>query len=315
MKKLENLKWKPMWASHLGCIKGCLDYLGVDVSDAWLFGATGHAFLINIHDVVCPSGPTAWRSEEIYKLGKNLGFKVDYIEGFKNQPDFSKKQETAWEMTRKAIDEGKPCFGWELDIPEYYVVNGYDSTSYLHSGPCSEEMKPKPYNELSNSEIGVLIMCVLNKCPGQDDITTVKDAFNFTLEFARNPQKWLPKYKGGLEGYDLWINALKNGTAHGFGVAYNAAVWRECRHYAVEFFDEAKKRLPDTVTGLLDAAKSRYQTAADNLKQVSELFPFPPKGEEVKNSELCGKAVFYLEKAQEAEEQGLKTIEEIMTLL
>ena len=43
--RLENLKWQPKWVSHLGCLKGCLDYLDVQVSDAWLFGASGHAFL------------------------------------------------------------------------------------------------------------------------------------------------------------------------------------------------------------------------------------------------------------------------------
>lgn len=32
MKKLDNLKWVPRWVSHLGCIKGCLDYLGLDVT-------------------------------------------------------------------------------------------------------------------------------------------------------------------------------------------------------------------------------------------------------------------------------------------
>jgi AraC family transcriptional regulator len=47
-KKLENLRWSNRWTSHLGCIKGCLNYLSLDVSDAWLFGATGHAFIINI---------------------------------------------------------------------------------------------------------------------------------------------------------------------------------------------------------------------------------------------------------------------------
>ncbi len=53
MKKvIENLKHKPWWISHLGCIEGCLDYFDVDVSTPWLFGATGHAFIINIHDVV-----------------------------------------------------------------------------------------------------------------------------------------------------------------------------------------------------------------------------------------------------------------------
>lgn len=50
MKTLEHLRWKRHYVSHLGCIKGCLNYLGMEISDAWLFGGTGHAFIINIAD-------------------------------------------------------------------------------------------------------------------------------------------------------------------------------------------------------------------------------------------------------------------------
>ena len=50
MKKLEDLRWNPRYVTHLGCIKGCLNYLGIEVSDAWLYGGTGHAFVINIAD-------------------------------------------------------------------------------------------------------------------------------------------------------------------------------------------------------------------------------------------------------------------------
>ena len=51
-KKIEELRWKPKWVTHMGCIKGCLDYLELKISDAWLYGATGHAFVINLHDEV-----------------------------------------------------------------------------------------------------------------------------------------------------------------------------------------------------------------------------------------------------------------------
>ncbi len=47
-KILENFRWRPMNVTHLGCIKGCLNYLDLDVTDAWLFGATGHAFIMNM---------------------------------------------------------------------------------------------------------------------------------------------------------------------------------------------------------------------------------------------------------------------------
>ena len=38
VKMLEGLKWSPKWVSHLGCIKGCLEYLKIDLSDTWLYG-------------------------------------------------------------------------------------------------------------------------------------------------------------------------------------------------------------------------------------------------------------------------------------
>jgi len=75
-KELEGLRWTPKWVSHLGCVKGCLDFLGVPASDAWLFGATGHAFVLNIHEAVCPSGPTAWNAEVVRRLGRNVGYET-----------------------------------------------------------------------------------------------------------------------------------------------------------------------------------------------------------------------------------------------
>ncbi len=315
MKKLENLEWKPMWGSHLGCIKGCLNYLGINMSEAWLFGTTGHAFLLNMHEAVCPSGPTAWKSEKMYELGKNVGFQVEYIEGFKNQDDFADKQKQAWEMVKDAIDNGLPCIGWELTVPEYYVVNGYDNNGYHYSGPIVGEFKPKPWNELGDTGIGVLFMGVVNKTDAKDDITAVKKALDFVLEYAKYEEYWLPKYKGGLQGYDSWIEAIKNGTADNFGMAYNSVVWCECRLYAVEFLEEARERLPEQISGLLEDAKVHYKVVADCMKQVSELFSFPPKEEEIKNEEKCGRAVELIQKARDAEELGLKTIEEIAITL
>ncbi len=48
MKELKDLRWQNKCITHLGCIKGCLDYLKKDVTDAWLYGATGHAFILNM---------------------------------------------------------------------------------------------------------------------------------------------------------------------------------------------------------------------------------------------------------------------------
>jgi len=299
----------------MGCLKGCLDYLGLDVSDAWLFGATGHAFVINIHEVVCPSGPTAWNTEMLLKLGRNIGYVVEGVVGFKSNADFAEKQKLAWEKTKRAIDEGVPCYGWELDIPEYYVVYGYDDEGYYISGPkCDPGKGLKPWRELGDTGIGVLEMFTVKRGQPADDATTVKQAIEFALEHSKSPEKWIfPKYKSGLAGYDAWIQALENGTADGFGVAYNAAVWSECRHFAVQFLREAKQHLPDRLNLLFDEAARQCESVAENLKKVCELFPFALKGDGVKDRDRCETALKDLRAAKSAEASGLKALDRMLT--
>ena len=74
---LEKLKWSPKWVSHLGCIKGCLEYLGSDLSFSWLYGGTGYAFIISLDPGVDVSSPDSWNHEPQYRLGRNLGYVVD----------------------------------------------------------------------------------------------------------------------------------------------------------------------------------------------------------------------------------------------
>jgi hypothetical protein len=318
MKKIiENLKWRPRWVSHLGCIKGCLEYLNFDVSDAWLFGATGHAFILNLHEIVCPSGPTAWNTEMLFKLGKNIGYTLDGVWGLKSSPDFAEKQKIAWEKTRQSIDQNLPCYGWELDLPEYYVVKGYDDKGYFFSGPGSDSgKKSKSWKELGDSGIGVLEMWCVRLDQPSDEIQTIKQALEFALEHSGSPAKWIfPKYKAGLAGYDSWIQAIKSGSAHDFGMAYNAAVWAECRKLAVDFLKEAQNKLGDRFKLLFEEATGHYEKVAQNLNEVSKLFPFPPKGNELKDTSRCEIARRCLRDAQKSEESGLKSLEKISSQL
>ena len=311
--ELENLRWRPRWVSHLGCVKGCLDYLGMDVSDGWLYGATGHAFIINVHDVVCPSGPTAWNTEMLRKLGRNVGYESRGLSAERGDADFEQKRKLIWENTKLALDNGLPTYGWELAIPEYYVIYGYDDVGYYYSGPgCCDGAGPKPWEELGASDIGVLEMYSILKGEAADDRTTVKEALAFALAFAESPGKWVwPKYKAGLAGFDKWAKALEDGTAHGLGAPYNAAVWHECREFAVEFLKEAKERLGGPV-GPFDEAIGQYEVVAEDLKKVAELFPFVEREEgHVKDKERCAQAAAALRAAREAEAAGLAALANI----
>ncbi len=312
-KVLENLKWESLWISHLGCIKGCLDYLKQDVSKAWVVGGTGHAFIINMHPVVCPSGPTAWRKERFYRLIDNLGCTSRTIAGVKTESSFAEKQAQTWQAVKEYIDSGFPCYGWELDIPEYYIVNGYDDIGYLYSGAmCRDGKGSKPWTELGISDIGVLEMNFIKPSPPLDDLETIKDALNFAIEFSGSPGAWLfPDYSAGLDGFDTWINALSSNQAHDWGMAYNSAVWHECRALGTKFLVEAHERIGGKASPLFKEAAEHYAKVAISLKELAVLFPFPPKGE-LKDEERRQKGIELLKAARVDEKQGLQSLVRIL---
>lgn len=88
-KKLNNLKFVPRATSHMGALEGCLNYLGIDVSPGWLYGSTGHAFVMGIGTDLCGSGPHCWNWGTVNKLGKNIGYKTENIYTNKSKDDFS----------------------------------------------------------------------------------------------------------------------------------------------------------------------------------------------------------------------------------
>lgn len=321
---LEHLSWKPFWTTHMGCIKGCLDYLEMDVSDAWLYGASGHAFVINIHEQLCPSGPTAWVTEKMIDLAKNVGYTFEGITAYMSDTNSAEVQKQAWDMVRTAIDEGYPCYGWELNIPEYFVITGYDDVGYYYSGTIMENYKmPMPWDDLAETEIGWLEVYVVKPGEAKDDRTTVKEALEFALEIAESPEKWIFEgYSAGPEAFDLWIAALENDTifkieeaAHGF--KYNTMVWLECRSEATWFLEEAKDRLNDSeLDPLFDEAITHYRQVTRSLKKVEELFPwYTSKPSFFTDEARLEKTIEALRVARDAEAGGLKSLEKIVSKL
>jgi hypothetical protein len=282
MKTLEHCQWVPRWVSHMGCLKGCLDFLKIEISDAWLYGGTGHAFVINLAEDVCPSGPTAWMTGKLFELGPNLGYKLDNVFGFKHQDDFAEVQARAFQHVQHAIDQGHPCYGWELEIPEFYVVYGYDDAAadsgagYYYSGPgCDEGKGPKPLNELGDTGIGVVEMYSVSPGETADDVSTIREALTFALQHAANPKEWIFEgYASGLKGFDNWIAALQAGKASDMGMRYNTGVWLECRRNAVGFLKEARTRLAGKADAQFDAAATAYEVVADRLGEVAEIYPW-----------------------------------------
>jgi len=286
------------------------DYMELKHSTAWIYGTSGHAFIMNIHPTLCPSGPTAFAQQPFHALAANLGFDLFGTAFHKDSVDFLQKLEEAWTNTKLAIDNDMPTYGWELDLPEFYMIFGYDKENYLFKGFEGNTLKKK-WDTLGSSDIGWV--CIYSANPNNkvaDVNKTLKDAFTFALKFAKKNKDWTyPAYSNGVRAYDVWIDALQNDKYLLFGLAYNAQVWAECRSNACEFLKEAKAKLKSK---LLDNLIEHYDVISWSLQKVAGLFPM---GIEKTNSESIETPIDSLFLAKEAEKFALAEMKHILSQL
>ena len=101
-----------------------------------------------------------------------------------------------------------------------------------------------------------------------------------------------------------------------FGLGYNAAVWSECRHYAVDFLKEGAARVEGPIKPLLEEAQGHYEVVAKNMAKVVNLYPFAfrPVEEYIKVDESSAEVVEALHAARGAEAKGLDILKNIAAL-
>ncbi len=314
MDMLARLDYRPMWSTLISCLKSCAAYLEVDCTLPWLYGASGHAFVLNIHHELCPSGPTAWDKSGLFTQVEALGLKVSTVQGHKVEPAFADRQVEAFRVAHAAIAAGRPCFAWELEVPEFYLITACDEIGYYYSGPgCEKGAGPLPWNKLGATEIGYLAVHEVESAPAQPAAVIVKRALEFAATWAdpqRNEWRFQP-YTAGPAAYTTWIEALRNGTAGGHGNAYNAQVWAECRRQAVSFLEEARLRLHEVPEELFSSPLTHYRSVAGHLRALTALFPFVNVTEEeraanAREPHLVASAIDHLTAAREAEERALQ---------
>jgi hypothetical protein len=321
LKVLDGLQAETRWTSHMGCLEGSLRYLGLDVSSAWVYGISGHAFVVSIHDAVSPSGVTAWDADTFTQLAENVGCAIEGVFAFNTDEDFALKQELAWERARKAINEGFPVYAWEVADAEFQIVNGYNEHGYICQG--TDGSQHKAWGELGNSDVGVLAVYTVRPAEAPDPAVAIKRALEFAVGYDRaRRSREVPfatglEFKRGAAAYDTWIRALRSGKPTGFGVAYNAIVWSECRRFAAAFLKEARRLVDPELAPLFGEAIRAFRTASASLTKVSDTFPLDdgPYDERLADKALVRTAIEALGQARDAELEGMKVLERIVSSL
>lgn len=267
--RLENLDQPPLNTTMMGVLKGVSDYHGLDLNNPMIFGLSGHAFLINIHTELCPSGPYVWKGETMLPLIENMGMKMTDL-GFFDQSADGEARERVERQMREALDAGIPC---SLLNMENQIIDGYDNTGFFTAQPWAPH-NPFPPARLSFStwkELGEelhITFYTIEKVRPIERHTAILASLDYAVDMHRNPTKYnIAGYGVGLQAYDNWVNAVPaSGSTHGNW--WNATVWSECRFMAAKYFAEIAGEYK-SVAGLCLQLKNRYLNIGEGLAKIS----------------------------------------------
>lgn len=265
---MKNITQPPYNTTLMSTLKGIADYYAIVISKPMLYGISGHAFLINIHDVICPSSPYCWNMEHALPLIENTGLKMTHL-GFFSAESNSASRARIEKHICSFLDAGICC---SLINMENQIIKGYDKTGFFLTQPWDKtlEITPVRLSFRSWQECGQEIhMCfyTIEKAKSTDRKKALIKSLEYAVDVWENPGRHAMKgYAIGPHAYENWIHAIpKHGATHGNW--WNAMVWSECRHMAAQYMAEIATLYPHSAE-LCTPCVKEYETIAQNLEKV-----------------------------------------------
>lgn len=269
--QLSALHQPPFNSTLFGVIRGVAAYYGLPYTDAFLYGASGHAFLMNIHTTICPSGPYCWNMEPFGPLLANLGLVMTDL-GFYHAGSTPAERAALEARLKAKLDAGQPC---SLLNMEHQLITGYDDTGFLAAKPWpGMDFPPAHLTFGSWTEIASdchITFFAFTRCAPVADITAVAAGLRYGADLYQHPERHSGgDYAVGAGAYRNWISALESGqNVDSHGNWWNATVWSECRQYAAAFLDEVVAAYPAVAT-TAHALAADYRAISAAIRQVGD---------------------------------------------
>jgi len=312
------------WTQAAQTVYGILQY--TDKKDMFsmadVMGYSGHAFRITIdRETVNPAAPTVYSPYDL--MGRTFilfGFKVEQV-GIPT-PATPEQLESFISFIQTSIDKGVPVTGWDLFIPEFGIIYGYDHEKQVLYARDVEKDGEIAYSEINNRRYNFLHAMAITDSLPVDILSVLKQSMERSIAFSKGElQK--PEhepFRNGLAGYDAWIEAYTKHNINVPGNAYNLAVIADAREFAVKFFNSFRDKwrgqtaLEQQLVALADEAAVYYGKVADALGRMRSMFPFP-NGGEPNDPIQANRAIQWIHEAKSEEIKGIEVMERMLKRL
>ncbi|MBO8162743.1 MAG: hypothetical protein H0Z34_03360 [Brevibacillus sp.] len=325
-KFVEQAEAPRTWTSWIDCMYMPLFAEGDERSTHELMGLSGFAFRLQMeNETICSSSPFTfdWQNvfaESMLRLGYKSRFYYGRFEGAflphvsERFPLVTSNRE-AIEVVQQHIDSGKPVIAFDLFLPEFGVIYGYDDDAQVlyAMDVARPEGAPFSYAKLGHTYSSILCVGGIAEREEIHEDEALRQALAFAVNHARGRDTYAAdSYTSGLTAYDVWIEHMSKGpkTIEPSILACISAVYADARENAALFLRDV--RCPEQVKPFLEIAAEAYGRVHGELKQLCERYPFPHGGKPA--VENLRESIENLQYAKEAEEKAVRHLEKALEL-
>ncbi len=292
----------PFNSSLMGVIRGVADYFDIDLSTPSLYGRTGLAFFMNIHEAICPSGPYCWNIDPFIALLENCGIRMKK-HGFFPSESTLEERNTLEKAILTELVKGNPCSVLNMD---YQLITGSDGSGFLCTLPWECKHPPARLSFGSWDEWEDEIHASFysfEKIELPESLSAIQESLRFIADLNKRPSDFTTKpYTSGVAGYDVWIKGIKKGYGAEHGNWWNGTVWSECRKQGALYFGE--------IAGTHSISSLVTVKLQDMYSRISEILL------EVSDKKLSKtKKIEFLKEARELEEETISVLASLTDLL
>mgnify|MGYP000948416380 FL=1 len=166
-----------------------------------IVATSGFAFRMWVAADLCPSAMSTWAFNQQKPWVENGGLSCNYIERLWGQEDVEEERRlAAIEMIKSSIDDGIAVISWDIDVPEWGLVIGYDDRSQkLATLSITGVEGEMDYVQLGKRELPILNVLTITGKTNKSQEAIISDSLKLAKSHL-NGEEWCNNAKG-LEAY------------------------------------------------------------------------------------------------------------------
>lgn len=214
-----------------------------------IIATSGFAFRMWVSADLCASATSIWQFDMQKPWVENGGLSCDYVGRYWGQDDIEEERRLqAIANIKKSIDNGIPAVSWDIGVPEWGLITGYDDETQMFNvlaindfGNSDNGGAQMPYDQLGKREIPILSVLTVTGKTEKSAESILRDTKKLAVSHLKG-EEWCDNAKG-LEAYPALIRHFEadfNPEAS-WNLEYFLGTYAPLKYYAWKYFDKMKE--------------------------------------------------------------------------